>query len=93
MNWMPTFLHGRSDIDYTGYDLLPVNIETAREKFKNETWKFDTFDLVNDRISKNMCLENIPNCHKLLSEIQFDLLINRHTAIHLGLQDNIQVDF
>ena len=54
MNWMPTFLHGRSDIDYTGYDLLPVNIETAREKFKNETWKFETFDLVKDRISKNM---------------------------------------
>jgi len=74
MNWMPTFLRGRTDIDYTGYDLLPVNIETAREKFKNETWKFDTFDLVKDRI-----------------KIQFDLLINRHTAIHLGLQDNIQM--
>jgi len=74
MNWMPTFLRGRTDIDYTGYDLLPVNIETAREKFKNETWKFDTFDLVKDRINN-----------------QFDLLINRHTAIHLGLQDNIQM--
>ena len=51
---MPTFLRGRSDVDYTGFDLLPVNIESAKKKFSNETWKFNTFDLVKDRIGKNI---------------------------------------
>ena len=59
MTWMPTFLRGRADIEYTGYDLLPVNIDAAREMFKNETWKFETFDLVKNRISKNTCQLNI----------------------------------
>ena len=53
MTWIPTFLYGRDDVDYTGYDLLPVNIDKAKKMFKNETWKFDTFDLVKDRISIN----------------------------------------
>ena len=50
---MPTFLHGQPDVDYTGYDLLPVNINHAKEIFKNETaWKFHTVDLVKDKIAK-----------------------------------------
>ena len=52
MTWMPTFLHVQPDVDYTGYDLLPVNINAAREIFKNETWKFNTFALVKDNIGK-----------------------------------------
>lgn len=72
--WMPLFLEGRADVDYTGYDFLPANVEKARNKFYNQTWTFETLDLVKDRI-KN----------------KFDLLINRHTAIHLGLMDNIQM--
>eukprot|EP00091_Calanus_sinicus_P006774 TRINITY_DN17520_c0_g1_i1.p1 TRINITY_DN17520_c0_g1~~TRINITY_DN17520_c0_g1_i1.p1 ORF type:complete len:107 (-),score=29.38 TRINITY_DN17520_c0_g1_i1:263-583(-) len=71
---MPLFLAGRDDVDYTGYDLLPANVENARNRFYNQTWTFETVDLVKDRI-KN----------------QFDLLINRATAIHLGLRDNIQM--
>ena len=53
MNWMPTFLRDRTDVDYTGYDLLPINIDSARENFANETWKFEVFDLVKDRISND----------------------------------------
>jgi len=72
--WMPLFLQGREDVDYTGYDFLPANAETARNTWTNQSWTFETVDLVKDRI-KN----------------KFDLLINRHTAIHLGLKDNIQM--
>ena len=54
---MPTFLRGRTDVDYTGYDLLPVNIEAAKDRFKNETWVFDTWDLVKDRIGRDTSLE------------------------------------
>jgi len=74
MVWMPLFLRSRSDVDYTGYDLIPAIIDKAKQKFSNETWNFYTFDLVKDKI-----------------ETQFDLLINRHTAIHLGIRDNIQM--
>ena len=51
MTWMPTFLRSRSDVEYTGYDLIPVNIENAKAKFANESWTFSTWDLVRDRIS------------------------------------------
>ena len=55
---MPTFLHGQPDVDYTGYDLLPVNINAAREIFKNETaWTFHTWDLVKDKIGKYAYLD------------------------------------
>ena len=47
---MPTFLEGRSDIDYTGYDLLHENVERARKKFTNKTWTFEEFDLVKERV-------------------------------------------
>jgi hypothetical protein len=58
MTWMPTFLHGQPDVDYTGYDLLPVNINHAKEIFKNETaWTFHTWDLVKDKIGKCTHLE------------------------------------
>ena len=35
-----------------GYDLLPVNIEAAKDRFKNESWVFDTWDLAKDRIGR-----------------------------------------
>ena len=65
---------GRADVSFTGYDLIPQNIETAKEKFQNESWTFKVFDIVERRIERS-----------------FDLIINRHTAIHFGLSDNIQV--
>ena len=66
---------GRADVSFTGYDLIPQNIETAKEKFQNESWTFKVFDIVERRIERS-----------------FDLIINRHTAIHLGLSDNIKVE-
>ena len=48
---MPTFLRTRDDIDYTGYDLLHENVDRARMQYSNESWKFEEFDLVKQRIS------------------------------------------
>ena len=63
MNWMPTFLRSRPDVEYTGYDLLPVNIDSARSRFANESWDFAVVDLVKERISINNWLDY----HSLLS--------------------------
>ena len=47
---MTGFLRSRNDIDYTGYDIVPSNIEEHRDKFNNESWKFEQHDLVTDNI-------------------------------------------
>ena len=53
MTWMPAFLHKHTDIDYTGYDLIPQNIEKNQKKFKNESWKFQQFDMIKTKIGSN----------------------------------------
>lgn len=74
MTWMPSFLRSRSDVIYTGYDLIPQNIEENRKKFSNESWSFSEYDIVKSSINQ-----------------QFDLIINRHVAIHLGLMDAMKM--
>ena len=39
MTWMPTFLAGRTDVAYTGFDIVPSNIESHKKKFSNLTFK------------------------------------------------------
>ena len=51
---MPAFLDSRTDIKYTGYDLLGSNIEYAREQFVNETCEFQTVDLVTEDLKKTV---------------------------------------
>ena len=75
MVWMPTFLEGRSDINYTGYDLLHENVERAREKFTNKTWTFEEFDLVKGRVSTMF-----KSLHNLISQ---------NYSEHLKLSQNI----
>ena len=43
MFWMPDFLHTRSDVVYTGYDIVQSNIDRHRLRFHNETWIFKVF--------------------------------------------------
>ena len=40
MTWMPSFLSSRSDVEYTGYDILEANIKNHREKFRDTDWKY-----------------------------------------------------
>jgi len=69
MTWMPTFLSNRTDIEFTGYDIVEANIENHKKKFKNTDWKFEVHDSVVDTIP------------------QFDLILTRHTMMHLKLKD------
>jgi len=64
MTWMPTFLDGRKDIVYTGFDIVPQNIENHRKNFSE--WTFKVHDIVS---------EPLP--------VSYDLIISRHTTIHL----------
>jgi len=50
MTWMPTFLAKRKDIDYTGYDIVPGNINGHKQKFSLLPWNFEVHDLVVDPV-------------------------------------------
>ena len=41
MTWMPTFLKERNDVEFTGFDIVPENIENHRNSFKDQNWKFE----------------------------------------------------
>ena len=41
MTWMPTFLEGRNDIIFTGFDIVPENIQQHRNMFKHQNWSFE----------------------------------------------------
>ena len=48
---MPSFLSSRSDVEYTGYDIVEANINNHREKFRDTDWKFEVHDIVTDPIN------------------------------------------
>ena len=86
------YFTGRDDIIYTGYDLIPINIANAKKWFSNETWSFSTWDLVRDKISNStLTSTELEELYIIIIDGSFDIIVNRHTAIHLGLYDNIQV--
>lgn len=52
MAWMPTFLENRTDVIFTGYDIVPGNVEGHKKKFDAKPWKFEVHDIVADPIGK-----------------------------------------
>ena len=75
MGWMPAFLETRSDVAFTGYDIVAKNIENHRRKFKShKDWRFETHDLVTEPI-----------------KTQYDLILSRFTLQHLKTNDVIKV--
>ena len=74
MTWMPSFLSSRSDVEYTGYDIVEANINNHREKFSDTDWKFEVHDIVTDPI-----------------KISYDLILSRHTTMHLQISDVVKV--
>ena len=71
---MPSFLSSRSDVEYTGYDIVEANINNHREKFRDTDWKFEVHDIVVAPISYS-----------------YDLVISRHTTMHLKTSDVMKV--
>lgn len=58
MTWMPTFLANRSDVIFTGYDIVPANVEGHSQKFSGKPWNFEVHDIVS---------ESVPNYDIILS--------------------------
>ena len=71
---MPSFLSSRSDVEYTGYDIVEANIKNHREKFRETDWKVEVHDIVTDPIKTS-----------------YDLVISRHTTMHLKTNDVVKV--
>jgi len=69
MTWMPTFLGNRTDIEFTGFDIVQANIDNHKNRFARTKWNFEVHDSVVDTIPK------------------FDLILSRHTMMHLKLRD------
>jgi len=52
MNWMPTFLENRTDVIFTGFDIVSGNIEAHKREFAGKPWKFEVHDIVLDPVGK-----------------------------------------
>jgi len=52
MAWMPTFLENRTDVVFTGYDIVPGNVEGHKKKFEGKPWNFEVHDIVADPIGR-----------------------------------------
>ena len=48
LQWMSRFLQTRSDVDYTGVDVVPDVIQHHRTKFADRPWKFLNLDIVSE---------------------------------------------
>jgi len=52
MTWMPAFLENRSDVVFTGFDIVSGNIEAHKRNFAGKTWRFEVHDIVLDPVEK-----------------------------------------
>ena len=43
MNWMKSFLANRTDIAFTGYDIVPAMVDMHKRYFSGHGWKFEVF--------------------------------------------------
>ena len=75
MAWMPEFLANRSDIMFTGFDIVQSNIDNHRQRFADKPqWQFSQHDVVSEEISSS-----------------FDLVLSRLTTQHLKTDDVVKV--
>ena len=64
----------RSNVNFTGYNIVPDNVENHREKFGDKFWRFEVHDLVSEAVNQ-----------------QFDIVLSRHTTMHLRYYDVITI--
>jgi len=75
LQWMSRFLQTRSDIDYTGVDIVSNVIEHHRSTFADRDWKFLNLDIVSQSI-------NVAD---------YDLIMTRMMMQHLTHTDVIRI--
>ena len=59
MTWMPTFLSNRSDVMFTGYDIVEDNINNHRQSFREKDWKFEVHDIVREGVNLKKKYERV----------------------------------
>ena len=75
MAWMPILLRGRTDIDYTGMDIVPTIVQSHRDYFhRNKTMRFIHQDIVQTPL-----------------EDSYDFVFTRQMTQHLTTHDTIKV--
>ena len=75
MAWMPEFLANRSDIIFTGFDIVQSNIDNHRQRFADQPqWQFRQHDIVSEEVGSS-----------------YDLVLSRHTTQHLQTDDVVKV--
>jgi len=74
--WMKHYLNSRSDIDYTGMDIVGPLITQHTKMFSrnNLPWQFKQHDIVKDPLSE-----------------KYDLIFSRQMTQHLGTEDTMLV--
>ena len=85
MTWMPTFLENRTDVDFTGYDIVPSNIENHKKRFSSTAWNFEVFYPEVEQILINVSVQVHDSV--VHSMPKFDLILSRHTMMHLKTND------
>ena len=75
LQWMRRFLETRSDVDYTGVDIVSKVIEHHRSTFADRDWKFLNLDIVSESINFS----------------DYDLIMTRHMMQHLTHTDVIRI--
>jgi len=75
LQWMSRFLESRSDVDYTGVDIVSSVIEHHRSTFADRDWKFLNLDIVSQSI-------NVAD---------YDLIMTRMMMQHLTHTDVIRI--
>ena len=85
---MPDFLDNRTDVEFHGYDITQTNIDKHKAKFKNKPWTFKVrYELW--KLEKN----NYFKQHDIVADSiprSFDLILSRHTMMHLYFVDVMQ---
>ena len=84
---MKHFLENRTDIDYTGYDIVPANIEMHKRRFSGKNWKFEVRCIlyhINQSTIESFQVHDIVTDQLSAS---YDLILSRHTMQHLKNKD------
>jgi len=75
LQWMSRFLQTRTDVDYTGVDIVSSVIEHHRSKYSDRPWKFLNVDIVSESIDV----------------ADFDVIMTRMMMQHLTHGDVIHI--
>ena len=71
MTWMSSFLSSRSDVVFSGFDIVKQNIQNHQKRFRKTDWKFEVHDIVTDQIenSYDLIISRHTTQHLVLNDV------------------------